>query len=207
MGLFGGIVSAASVFIMSLYMIMDEKNLENFVRTLTPLQYENNVIKMMRDIQKKMGAWFRAEIYLMLIMGITTWIVYSLMGVQFAATFGILAGLMELIPVIGVFIAGAPAIIVGFLQDPLIGLGVVIFILVLQTIEGNVLVPVLMKHSVGISPLTVLVAMLIGGQLMGIMGVILAVPFATMLSVFINSYTDANEKKKHKNEEVDEIDV
>jgi predicted PurR-regulated permease PerM len=137
------------------------------------------------DIETKLGGWIRGQLILMGIIGVAASVGYSLLGVKFALLLGVLAGLCEIIPFFGPWISGVPAVLIALTQSWRLALIVVAFIVALQMIEGNVLVPRVMKGSVGLSPLLVVLAVLIGATLLGPVGGIIAIPVAAALQVFI----------------------
>jgi predicted PurR-regulated permease PerM len=132
----------------------------------------------------------------MLFIGILAGIGYTIMGLKFAFALAVFAGLAELIPIIGPFLGGAPAVLVALTQDLTTTIIVVIYIVILQLVEGNVLVPRIMEKAVGVSPLTVIIGILIGSTIAGIGGALLAVPVAATVQVLVNSllsyYSETN---------------
>jgi hypothetical protein len=122
----------------------------------------------------------------MIIVGVVVSIGYSLIGLKFALLLGVLAGLCELLPFFGPWISGVPAFLLALTQSWRHALAVVVFIFVLQMIEGNIVVPRVMKGSVGLSPLLVVLSVLIGITVIGPAGGILAIPLAAIIQVLIN---------------------
>jgi hypothetical protein len=122
----------------------------------------------------------------MLIVGVVVSIGYSVIGLKFALLLGVLAGLCELLPFFGPWISGVPAFLIALTQSWRHALAVVIFIFILQLIEGNIVVPRVMKGSVGLSPLLVVLSVLIGITVIGPAGGILAIPLAAIIQVLIN---------------------
>ena len=190
---FNGVVNFVIVLILTFYLTVDEKGVDRFFVSLFPSKHGAYIVSKLEIVKHKIGYWLRGQVILMFVMFLFTWIFYSIIGLEYALTLGMLAGLLELLPVVGPALAGVPAVLVAFNQAPLLALTVLIFILASQQLEGNLLVPFIMRRAVGLSPIIVILSMLIGFQTMGVLGAIIAVPVATLLSIFVMDYTS---KKK-----------
>jgi predicted PurR-regulated permease PerM len=131
-----------------------------------------------------MGYWVRGQLILMLTIGVVTSIAYVLLGLENAILLGVIAGITEIIPIVGPAIGAIPALIVAFVEGgPELALLVAGVYIVIQVIEGNVLVPMVMKNAVGLPPFVVVVSLLIGAAVGGFVGALLAVPVAAALAV------------------------
>jgi predicted PurR-regulated permease PerM len=138
------------------------------------------------EVEEKLGGWVRGQLLLMLAIGVMATIGYVFLGLPSPAVLGVAAGLFEIIPMIGPFLAFAPAVLVALATvDPTRALMVVGYALVIQQIESNVLVPRVMGRTVGVSPLTVMLGILLGAALAGLPGAFLAVPAAGALQVVL----------------------
>ena len=134
-----------------------------------------------------LGGWVRGQLLLMLFIGVLAGVGYTLMGLKYTIVLAILAGLLEIVPLVGPWLGAIPAILVALTQDVRMALLVGVYILVIQLIEGNVLVPRVMGRTVGISPLIVIVGILVGTALGGIPGALVAVPLAAALQVILRN--------------------
>ena len=123
----------------------------------------------------------------MVIIGVATWIGLTLLRIEFALPLAVLAGLLEIIAIIGPIVAAVPAIIIALVQfgSPVPALGVAALYILIQQLENNLIVPKLMEKAVGVHPLVIILALLIGGSLFGIIGAALAVPIAATTQVLI----------------------
>jgi predicted PurR-regulated permease PerM len=130
----------------------------------------------------------RGELILMTSVGVITYVVLTLLHVPFALSLAFLAGLLEIIPILGPIVSAIPAFIVASASSMLLGGLTVGAYLLVQQVENNVLVPYIMNKAVGIHPITTLVALSIGGTLGGIVGAVLAVPVALVLETVISEY-------------------
>ena len=133
----------------------------------------------------KVSAWLRAQFILAAMMGTFSAIGLGLMGVPYYYVIALVAAIGEMIPIVGPVIGGVTAVAVAITVSPKLALIVGAYFLVLHQLEANVLVPKIMERSVGVSPVAVMVALLVGGSLMGLAGAILAIPTAALLSVII----------------------
>jgi predicted PurR-regulated permease PerM len=189
---FGGILNVVLIFVISLFFSLTDKGVQNFLRIITPEKQEEYVIGLWERTEKKIGLWFQGQMLLGLIMGILVYLGLTIMGVKYALLLAILTAICELIPY-GIFVATIPAMIFSYLGGG-ITMSVItgVLYLVLHQFENYLIYPLIVKNIIGISPLTVILAVLIGGHLAGFWGVVLAIPCA----VFLLEFMDDIEKKK-----------
>jgi predicted PurR-regulated permease PerM len=189
---FNGLLDIVLVVVMSFYLSIQEKGIDNFLRILTPLKHEHYVLNLWARTQHKIGLWFKGQLLLGLIMGSIVTVVLALLGVQYAFLIGVISGIAELIP-FGVYFAAIPAVLFAVIDGgALLGLKVFIFYIVIQQIENYVLSPVVAHRTVGIPPLVVLLSFLMGITVAGFWGALIAIPVA----VFILEYLSDVEKQK-----------
>ncbi len=186
--IFGGIFSAAMILVISVYLVIQEKGIKKFLAVVTPANHQAYILDLVERIQSKLGAWLRGQLLLMLIIGILVYIGLSLLKIKFALTLALLAGLLEIIPYIGPVLSATPAAIFAFFQMPILGLLVVALFVLIQQLENYLILPLVMKKAIGLNPLVIIVSMLIGGQLAGVMGIIIAVPLAAAISVVSSDF-------------------
>ena len=190
---FGGFILAIITAVISFYVATQAMGIENFLRLVTPIEYEEYAVDLWIRAQRKMGQWLRAQLLLGLIVGVFVYIALTLLGIRFALVFAALTAVLEIIPVIGPIIAAAPAVVIAFVQGPILGLTVIVTYFVIQQIESHLIVPTVMRRSVGLNPLVVILALLIGGKVGGVLGLLLAVPVASILVEFLS---DTDRKKR-----------
>lgn len=189
---FNGLLNAFIVLVLTFFMVIEEDTSERFFRSLFPSKYSNYIVSKTSEIKDKVGNWLRGQIILSITMGMITGLGFAIMGVEYAATLGMLAAIAEFLPMIGptiTFLAGA---LIASNQSLWLVLGVAIWCIFMQILEGNVLIPVIMRKAVGLSPVIIIVAMLIGYQYLGVLGIVIALPTATVISIFIEDYTRKN---------------
>jgi len=184
--IFGGLVSAGMILVISVYLVIQDKGIKEFVSSVTPPSSQAYVINLTERVQLKLGSWLRGQLLLMLIVGVLAFIGLSLLKVKFALILALLVGLLEIIPYIGPVLGGAPAVALAFLQSPILALLVIVLFIVIQQLENYLIAPLVMKHAVGLNPLVIIISMIVGGNLGGILGVVVAVPMVAMASVFLS---------------------
>ena len=139
--------------------------------------------------RKLIGSWFRTQILLSLIFGFTVWGGLALLGVKYAFLIAFLAGLFELVPFVGPFLSGALAVISALSTSATLAVYTLIFFVIAEQFEANILVPVLNQQIVGIHPVIVIVALLIGAEVGGILGIVISVPAAGVFQEVIQEWS------------------
>jgi len=182
-GFVGGVFGILTILILAFYFLVDSASLvRTFVR-LFPSGERERVEDACMRISTKVSAWLAGQLLLGAIIGSTAAIGLWLLGVPYFYVLALIAGVGEMIPVVGPLLAAIPAIAVALSVSPATALFVAIFFLVQQQFENHVLVPKVMERQVGVSAVVVIVALLVGGSLLGIIGALLAVPTAAILQV------------------------
>jgi len=184
-GFIGGVVGVFTVLVLTFYLLLEEQGAKNFLYKYLPIQNRETYIEIMQKVGLKMGAWMRGQLFLALVVGVIDFAGLIIIGVPYALTLAVWAGLTEIIPYIGPVLGAIPAIIIALTISPIQGLLVLIFFIVVQQVESNFLVPKIMQKAVGLSPVIIILVLLIGGKLAGILGIILAVPVAATIGVFV----------------------
>lgn len=183
LGVFSGILGLISVLVLSLYLLIQKNSLENFISLYVPLRHKDKVIRIYQKITQKMSHWIRGQAFLSLIIGVVDYIGLSIIGVNYALILAIVAAFTETLPVIGPVFAGGLAALVALSDSPTKALWVILFYIVVQQFENHVLVPQVMKKALGLSPVVIIITLLVGAKLMGIWGILLAVPVGSAISV------------------------
>lgn len=191
----GGLFSFVMVLVIAFFMTIEEDGIKRFLLALFPARFHGYIIEKATAVEDKFGSWLRGQLLLMLAIGVVTFIALKIAGVNYAATLATFAGLMELIPYVGPFLALLPAVIIAASQGGFWLAAVMVAVYVgIQQLEGNVLVPLVMEKTVGLSPVVVMFAMLVGASfpdfINPVVGIILSVPVATAISVFVQDYAE-----------------
>lgn len=195
--IFGGVMSFIAIIIISFYLAVMKGGIENFIESVVPEDYEAYIMDLWRRSEAKVGRWIQGQLLLALIVGLTVYIGLELMGIKFALSLGILAMAFEIIPIVGPVLAAIPAVFLAFLQEPQLGLWVVIFYVVVQQLENHLLVPVVLGKTTGLNPVVVILALLVGNQIAGISGMVLSVPVATIIVEMLEDMARHKEEAKH----------
>lgn len=180
-----GIFAAVTVFMVAYYWLTERVQIKRAFTSLFPRDGRQEVGKAWNEVEQVMGAWVRGQLILMLSIGVVFAIGYTALGVKYALVLALIAALLEIVPVVGAFLGAVPAILVALTQDVQLALLVALFNLVVQFVEGNVLVPRVMEKTVGVSSLTVVLGLLVGAALGGIAGALVAVPLAAIAQVIL----------------------
>ena len=180
---FSSILSVFSVAVLTFFLLLERNNLKYHLSRFLIKEKAILVEKLIQNIEVQLGGWVRGELLLMLIVGLMSYIGLFFLGIPFTLPLAILAGLLELIPNLGPTISMIPALIVAFTVSPIAVLGVFLLYIAVQQLENNLIVPQVMKKIVGLHPLFTLIALMIGFQLGGIGGAILALPSVLVLKI------------------------
>lgn len=191
-GAFGGVLNFVLIVIISFYLSITEKGIENFLRIITPRKSEEYIISLWQRTEHKIGLWFQGQMLLGLIIGLLAYLGLTILGVKYSLVLAILTAFCELVP-FGIFLAVIPVVLFSFLDG-----GAMMAILsfglyfILHQFENYLIYPLIIKKVIGISPLVVVLSIIIGVELAGFLGVVLAIPTAVCLLEFL----DDLEKKK-----------
>ncbi len=184
---FGGLLSLVVFLVITFYMLVEESGVKRLIHSIVPTQYQPYLVQLVNRIQQKLGHWLRGQLILCVIVGLLVYIGLTILGVKYALILAIIAGLLEFVPIIGPFLAGVPAVVLTATSTQSIFkvFLVVLLYLLVQILENYLIYPKVMQKSVGLNPVIIIIAMLIGAKLVGIIGVVLAVPIATILSIIL----------------------
>jgi predicted PurR-regulated permease PerM len=185
LGVIGGVFGLITVLVLAFYLLVDSSSLILVFLRLFPREKRPQVNDACRRVTNKISAWLGGQLLLSGIIGSTAALGLFLMGVPFFWVLALVAAIGEMIPIVGPILSAVPAIAVALSVSPTLALGVIVFFFAQQQLENHLLVPKIMQRQVGISPVFVIIALLIGGSLLGVMGAILAVPTAAILQVLL----------------------
>lgn len=182
-GIFGGIVSIITVMVLFVYLLLDKNDVKNTFLSVVPEDKRNIAGDLFRKVAQKAGSWFRGQMLLGFIIGCIDLLGLLIIGVPYALTLAVISALLEIIPTIGPIISGALAALIALSVSPIKAVIVVIMYIVVQQLENTLIVPKIMEKAVGLSPIVIIFAILIGAKLYGILGIILAIPLTASLMV------------------------
>lgn len=185
---FSNVVSILSVLVLSFYFLLYRSKLNNQLAFIFGEEREKQVGDIIDNVERILGSWARGELILMFSVGIVSYLGFLVLGIPFALPLAIIAGILEIVPVLGPNIAAIPAVIIGFTISPLMALAVAALCFLVQQLENYLLVPKIMEKSVGVNPIATLISLTIGYRMMGIVGIILSIPLFLTFKILIKEY-------------------
>jgi len=192
--IFGGALNFVLIIVLSFYLAVQEYGIANFLKIITPIKQEKYIIGLWDRTRYKIGLWMQGQILLAFFIGVLVYLGLTILKIKYAFLLALLAAILELIPLFGPVIAAIPAIAIGFADGgATLGFLVVGFYIIIQQFENHLIYPLVVKKVIGVPPLLVIIALIVGAKLAGFFGIILSVPLATALMEYIN---DMEEDKK-----------
>lgn len=186
--LLGGLLLMAIVFVISFYLTLGRDGVERFMRAVLPRRFQEQVLLVYGRIRTKISYWFSGQLFLSLVVSIAVFIGLSLLDVRYAFILAVTAGLFELVPYVGPIFAGGLAVLTAFSQSATLGAYTLGLFIVIQQLESHLLIPIVNRYTTNLNPVIVIVAMLIGGKLIGVTGVVLAVPLAVLFHEIVRHW-------------------
>ncbi len=192
--IFGGAFSFLIIIVISFYLSVQENGISSFLKLITPVKQQDYIVDLWKRSQLKIGRWFQGQMLLGLIIGVLVYLGLTILQVPYALLLAILAALFELIPIFGPILAAIPAIALGFADGGAsLGMMTLALYLIIQQFENHLIYPLVVRKVVGVPPILVILALIIGGKLAGFLGILLSVPIAAVLIEFTNDVA----KEKH----------
>lgn len=196
---FGGLLSFVLIIVISFYLAVQEDGIKNFLSIITPVKHEKYVIGLWKRAQTKIGLWMRGQLLLALIIGVLVYLGLSIFQIKYALLLALIAAMFELIPIFGPILAGIPAVGIAFTDGGASqALLVVALYVIIQQFENQLIYPLVVKQVVGVPSIIAIIALIAGGELAGLLGVILSIPIAAILMELFN---DLDREKHHLREE------
>jgi predicted PurR-regulated permease PerM len=195
-GVGGGVIGLVTVLIISFYYLMERQWIRRIALGSAQAETRIRVIRIWDEVEQKVGDWLRGQLTLCLVIGVTATVGYAVMGIKFWPLLGLWAGITEIIPILGPWLGGVAAVIIALTQSWEKAAIVVAFVVLLQMMENAILVPRVMRGAVGLTPLTVFIAILAGTEFAGVAGALLAIPVAAAIQVLISNYTEARREER-----------
>lgn len=171
--------------ILAFYILKDWENLEKRILRAMPIPVRTHISKLGEEINIILKKFIRGHLIVASIVGMLSAIGFSILGVEFALTLGIIAGIADLIPYFGPVIGMIPAVMVGLLQSSNLAIKIMILMILIQQIESNIISPKILGDSVGLHPLSIIFVVLAGGHLFGLLGMVLAVPTVAIIRTIV----------------------
>ncbi len=183
-GAIGTVISNGIFFlamvVIAFYLTTQKEGTSQLLQVLLPDVYEKPVVTVFNRFKAKIRHWFRAQLALSIIIGVVVSIGLWLLGVKYFLILGILAGILEIVPVIGPVVVGAVTFLIALGDSLSLGLYSLLFFFLVQQLENHILLPWIMGKTLNIHPVIVVISMLAGSQIAGLIGILLAVPVAVL---------------------------
>ncbi|OGG57895.1 hypothetical protein A2853_03110 [Candidatus Kaiserbacteria bacterium RIFCSPHIGHO2_01_FULL_55_17] len=185
--IFGGVLSFFLIIIFSFYFAVIETGVDDFLEVISPRKHKAYILDLWRRSRHKIGLWMQGQLILGLIIGILVYLALTIIGIKHALLLAVIAAIFELIPVFGPTLAALPAVLIGFVDGGAVtGLLVIGVYVLLQQFENHLIYPLVVTRVVGVPPLLVILALIVGAQLAGFLGMLLSVPAAATIQEFVN---------------------
>jgi predicted PurR-regulated permease PerM len=184
--IFGGLMSFILIVVLSFYIAVQDKGLDDFLRLVTPLRHHGYLLDLWKRAQVKIGRWLQGQLLLSLLVGVMVYIGLLFLGVKYALLLAILAAVFELIPVFGSILAAIPAVVLAFIESgTTLALLVIVLYTVINQLQGNIIYPMVVQKVLGVPPLVIILAIIAGAQLAGFLGILIAVPVAAAVQEWV----------------------
>ena len=177
------VVLIVTMFVLTFYLLLDWKNLIKVISSPFSGAEEKRIINIISKVEDGLGQWVRGQLLLSLVVGTLTYIGLTIIGIPYALPLALIAGIFEILPIVGPIIAAVPAILVGLTISPIMAVAAAATFLIVQQLENHLIVPVVMSRVVGVRPPIIIISLLIGAQLAGITGVFLAIPIIVVIKI------------------------
>jgi predicted PurR-regulated permease PerM len=182
------VITVTTLLVVVAFWLVERARLQRYVLAFLPHARRAGGRAAWNRVERRLGLWTRGQLVLMATVGAASAIAYHLLGLPSALLLGVIAGVCEVIPLVGPLLGAIPALLVALTISPETALAVAVVYVLIQFVEGNVLVPVVMRNAVGLSPLLVLLSLLAGAATAGIVGALLAVPVAAAIEILVEPF-------------------
>lgn len=195
---FGGIFSLGLVIVLSFYFALQETGVDDFIRLVMPVAYEEYSVDLWKRTQKKIGLWMQGQILLSVIVGILVYLGLLIIGIPYALLLAVFTAMVEIIPIFGSLLSGVVAVVVGY-SDGGVAIAAIVagLYIVVNQFESNLIYPLIVKKIIGVPPLLVIVALIAGYTLAGFLGAVLSVPVAAVAMEFISDFDKRKRREAH----------
>lgn len=187
--IFGSAMSAFMILVLSFYLLLERNEIKNFVFSFIPERKKSLVNNIFKKTLPKLGQWIRGQIILSSVIGIANLIALWIIGIPYALALAILAAILEIVPTVGPLFAGTVAALVALATGNWLQVSLVIIAyIIIQALENYILVPKIMGKAVGLSPVIIIIALMIGAKLGGILGAIISIPIAAVVIIIMTEW-------------------
>lgn len=184
-GIFSNAIFIISTIFFSFYFVIEEDFIKKFLVRFFEEEKAQKVADIFDRVEERLRAWFWGELILMVVVGVMTFVGLTLIGVRHSVFLAIIAGILEVVPNFGPTISTIPAVLVALSQSYFLGLSTLALYFIVQQLENHLIVPLVMKKAVGLNPIITLIALIIGGKIGGVLGILLAIPLTLFLETIL----------------------
>ena len=192
------VITIVVIPFMLIYMLLDGKRLPDSIVKWLPKSYETETRKILNDMHTTVKNYVHAQLLVAFFVGITSLVGLWIVGVDYAILLALFMMVTNIIPYVGPFLGAAPAVVVAFIQEPIMAVWVIIVIIIVQQIESNVISPLIQGKSLKVHPLTIIIVLLVAGNLAGIIGMLIAVPTYAVAKVVVQNIVRIYKLREHK---------
>jgi len=186
--IFGGIFATFTILALSIFLSLEERGIEKAIISFIPRKYDGYILNLWKKYQQKVVGWFGLRILCCIFVGISSFLVLKGFNINYASSLALFAGIADFIPILGPLIAGIIIGLIALLDSWSKAILVIVFFILIQQIEGNIITPILGKKFIQLPPILILLTLLIGGKLLGILGAVLAVPVIGILFEILKDF-------------------
>ena len=187
-GIFSDIITLITIFVFTFYLLLERKNLDAYLKGFIGEASKEKALLFVQRVEQKLGAWVRGQIALCFVIGVASYLGLKLLHIDYALPLALVAGVLEIVPIIGPIVSAIPAVIITFVYSPVLALAVAGLYFLIQQLENNIIVPRIMQEAVGLKPLVTIIAIMIGGKLMGVTGMLLSVPLVAVAQIVLEEF-------------------
>ncbi|MGI6343808.1 MAG: AI-2E family transporter [Bacillota bacterium] len=188
--IFSHVITILLVPLLAFYFLKDREIIHRGLENLVPVKSRGRITALFTRIGDTLGTWIRGQMLVGLIVGFIVFVGLEIVGMDFALILGVITTLVDIIPYFGPFIAGAPAVLLALAHSPTMAFKVLLVELIAQQVESQLITPQIMSKQLDLHPLVVIFALLLGGQIGGLLGLLFAVPIAAILKVTVEFFLE-----------------
>lgn len=182
---FANIINILTVLIFAFYLLLIRDKFDKNLESIFGKDKSIDASNLIDQLEKRLGGWARGQLLLMLLVGISSYIGFIILGIPYALPLALLAGIFEIVPYLGPIVASIPAIILGFSISPFVGGAAIGLAILIQQLENYIFVPKIMEKSTGVSPIITLISLAIGARLAGISGMVISIPIVIIIQTLL----------------------
>lgn len=184
-GLFSNIITLVTILVFTFYLSLERKKAQEHLKNIFGDQVGNSIMTLLSAIESRLGAWIQGQVILMLTIGVLTYIGLSILRIDYALPLAIIAGFLEIVPTIGPILSAVPSVLIALTISPILAVSTAAMYFIIQQLENNLIVPLVMRSSVGLSPIITIICLMVGARIAGVGGAILAVPVFLVLQEIV----------------------